>query len=114
MQQGGLRHLHSRKHPNGKGSTSPYPHPVKWKRALDTFMYVIAVVAPLSYVPQVYKLYSSESAEGLAISSFALLFVINALWLLYGWAHRSMPLIITSVIFCAFHVIIVGGILLYQ
>jgi uncharacterized protein with PQ loop repeat len=113
MQEEGLHHLHARR--QGKSyHDSPFPHHVSWKRQLDRLMYVIAVVAPMSYAPQVYKVFTTQVVDGLSVVSFILLFVINALWFLYGVAHRSQPLIITSVLFCAFHLIIVAGILLYQ
>jgi uncharacterized protein with PQ loop repeat len=86
--------------------------PARWKPTVDKFLYIIAIVAPFSYLPQTYKLYATHDSAGLAIETFATLFFINLAWLIYGWAHRSSPLVITSVLFCAFHVAIVGGIML--
>lgn len=87
--------------------------PTRWKPAVDKMIYVIAAVAPFSYLPQTYKLYTTHDAGGLALSTFVTLFFINFAWLAYGWAHRSSPLLISSVLFCAFHVAIIGGILAF-
>lgn len=106
MTHTGIHHLHARKKA-GKVFRG-------WKKQFETFMYVVAIVSPLSYAPQVYKLYSTQDADGLAIMSFASLFFINALWLVYAAIHRATPLVITSIFFCAFHVIIVTGIVLFS
>lgn len=96
-----------------RGSGGLPRFPSRWKRTIDRAVYFIAVIAPFSYAPQAYKLFVERDADGLALSSFVILFFINGLWLLYGWAHRSTPLVVTSILFCIFHIIIVTEILLF-
>ena len=107
MQQG--HHFFTRRK---AGGNAPRLSP-RWRRKVDQMAYIIAIAAPFSYAPQVYKIYAGQSTEGLALSSFVILFFINAAWLLYAWIHQTTPLVITSILFCAFHVLIVAGILLF-
>jgi uncharacterized protein with PQ loop repeat len=81
---------------------------------LDLIMYPIAIVAPLALVPQVYKLYSTQEAEGYALTTWVILGCVGLMWVWYGRVHREWPIIIANLMFASLHLAIVVGILLYS
>ncbi|OGC86804.1 hypothetical protein A3D70_00040 [Candidatus Adlerbacteria bacterium RIFCSPHIGHO2_02_FULL_54_18] len=112
MNGGGLHHLYTRKRVSKK--LEPYPSRSALKRLLDRIMYAVAVVAPLALVPQTVQLYTLKNADGLALSTWAILTAVNCMWALYGLVHREMPIIITNVALIVLNCSIVVGILLYS
>ena len=76
-------------------------------------MYGVAIVAPLALLPQVIQLYVTHDASALSISSFFLLAFLNSLWIIYGLIHREMPIVVSSLLFTIFHIVIISGIVMY-
>lgn len=107
----GLFHFHARK--RGK-KMIPHPAPSRSLRALDGLMYVVAFIAPLSSVPQVYGIYSSKHVDGLVLSSWILMTAINILWFVYGLAHRALPVWINSAVWFFLNGAVAVGIVLYS
>lgn len=104
-----MRHLH--------------PHYLKRKSAvqeakyihwLDRFMLVIAVVGPLSDIPQIHRIYTTQNAAGVSLLTFIFYTAVSVLWLIYGLAHRQKPIILSSIAWVATETAIITGILLYS
>jgi len=112
MKGEGMHHLHLRKRMYKK--LEPYPHPVAWKRFLDYFMYVVAVIAPIALVPQVWSVYATKNVSGLVVAPWILLGAMHILWAFYGTIHRELPLVVTSVLFACMNFSLLLGILLYR
>ena len=86
----------------------------RFKETLDLLIYPVAVAAPLALVPQVFQLYSTQDATGLALPTWILLGLVNGAWLLYGYVHREHPIVISSAAFVFLHFSIVYGILMFR
>ena len=108
---GGLHHLHARK--RLYKHLSPYPHPTTWKRWYDYIMYGVAIGSPVSLLPQVFQLFTTHDASGLSLTTWVLANVINTLWLVYGIIHRTLPLIISGLIFVFLNASMVYGIIAF-
>lgn len=80
----------------------------------DYMMIVVGLLAPLALLPQVITLYTLRDAEGLAIQTWELLFMINVLWAVYSVKHREIPLLIMSSALALLDAVIVCGIVLYS
>ncbi|MBF2052614.1 MAG: SemiSWEET transporter [Candidatus Sericytochromatia bacterium] len=52
----------------------------------------------IAFVPQVLKTWRSRSAEDLSLGMFSLFTVGIALWLIYGFWIKALPLILTNTI----------------
>lgn len=107
----GFHHLHARKRIYKNLET--FPSRSLLKRLFDYIMYAAAIAAPLALLPQVIELYSTKDAGVLSLPTWALLGLLNCLWLFYGILHREPPIIITNIALAAINFIIVAGILLY-
>ena len=91
----------------------PFPSKIGWKRDLDYFMYGVGLFAPLALLPQIMQIYRTHSAEGLSLTTFALISIVHALWIGYGAVHKEKHLVIANAAMFAFNAFIVVGILLY-
>lgn len=109
----GLHHLHLQRRLR-EIAGRPHKHTSASARGLDRIMYVTALVSPLVLVPQVMQLYRTHDTSGISISTWALLFVINALWTAYSVVHREWQLFLTSFLMGALDVVIVVGILSFS
>jgi uncharacterized protein with PQ loop repeat len=84
------------------------------KEALDVFIYPVAVFGPLALLPQVFTLYTSQSAGTLSLPTWLMLGLLNLAWLLYGAVHREWPIIVTNLALAFLNFAVVFGILLYR
>lgn len=57
-----------------------------------------AILTTSSFVPQVYKIWKTKSAESVSLTMFLLFFTGVILWLLYGIYLRSLAMIIANVV----------------
>ncbi|CAM3583079.1 SemiSWEET transporter [Parendozoicomonas haliclonae] len=60
-------------------------------KALEPVMLVMGVVSPLATIPQILKLYGSQShhAVGLSLTTWVMYSLIACLWTIYGFYHRN-------------------------
>ena len=107
----GLHHAHARKRVHQK--LEPYPHPDKPKKQIDKLIYFVAVLGPLMTLPQVLKIYIYQDAAGVSLLSWATYLFCAICWLLYGIAHKEMPIIVSNIIWIVLEIAIVIGILMY-
>jgi uncharacterized protein with PQ loop repeat len=93
-QNEGLHHLHVRKRVHEK--KEKYPHPEEFKRKYDKFMYAIAILCPIMFLPQMLKVWISQDASGISIVSWISFAVIACFWTYYGILHKERQLIIMN------------------
>ena len=92
----------------------PYPHPEKFKRYFDKFMFVVGSFAPLALLPQVTQVYLQHNVDGLSVSTWVLLGIINGLWATYGFLHKERPILIANLGMAILDASIVAGVLLFR
>lgn len=112
LHSGGLHHLHVRK--RLYKHLSPYPAPTLWKRWFDYTMYGVAVLSPITFIPQIIQLYTVQDASGLSLVTWVFANVINVLWLLYGILHKELPLIFAGSVWSLLNAAMLYGILIYS
>lgn len=108
----GVRHV-ARRRKKAPAKRTPKSASV-FKDTLDLLIYPIAVIGPLALLPQVIKLYASQDAAGLALSTWLILGLINMTWLFYGFVHKEPPIMMTNLILVAMNFAIVFGILAFR
>jgi uncharacterized protein with PQ loop repeat len=91
----------------------PFPSTNAWKRFLDYLMYGVGIIAPLALLPQIIQIYTTKSSAGVSLFTWLLLALINALWAVYGMAHKDKQLFFANALIVVFDLVIVIGILLY-
>lgn len=109
---GALHHLHKRKRIHLKHEK--YPHPDKWKRALDKLIYVVAIVGPFVSIPQIWAIWYYKSAADVSLFTWAGYLLMGFLWLEYGIVHKEKPIIITQVLWMIVHTSVVLGVVIYR
>jgi len=107
----GLHHLHKRKRIYKK--FEPYPHPNKFIRRYDEFMWLVAIIVPLMAIPQIYKIWVFRSAQDVSLISWTAFMLSGCAWLVYSIIHKDKPLIINSLLWVIFDLLVIIGILLY-
>ena len=106
-----LHHYHRRKRIHQKHE--PYPHPDKWKRLMDKFIYVVGVAGPILTLPQLIKIWVEKNAAGVSAISWAGFLVAAVFWLMYGILHKEKPIIFTYTLWIILDGLVVAGVLIY-
>ena len=108
----GIHHLHKRKRVYQKLEKYPHPHP--WIRFLDNFLLLIAVIGPLSNVPQIIKIFVSKDSSGVSLITFSLFMTFNIPWIIYGVVHKEKPIVLAYTLWLITNLTVVIGILIYS
>ena len=82
-------------------------------RNLEYLVLAVAIVEPLSTVPQIVEVYQSQSAESLSLLSWLLFMAASVIWLVYGIRIKNAPLIASSVLWVSTELLLIGGIITY-
>lgn len=86
----------------------------KWIRLLDRFLVVIAVLCPLTSLPQLVKIIFEKSAAGVSIATWTLLAFLAIPWLVYGLVHRDKPIILSYLLWFILDTAVVVAALMYS
>lgn len=74
---------------------------------------LIVAVEPIANIPQVMKIYRTQSAEDFYIWTWVMGFVANVAWLVYGIHVKKTPIIISAIVWMLIHLSMTVGIILY-
>jgi uncharacterized protein with PQ loop repeat len=80
---------------------------------LSSLVLVVAIVEPLTTVPQIYQIWSSRSASGVSRLTWSGDVVAAAIWLIYGCTQKDKPLIMSSALWIIAEGLVVYGTVLY-
>ncbi|MCA9342591.1 hypothetical protein KC950_01080 [Candidatus Saccharibacteria bacterium] len=80
---------------------------------IDKAVLIAAIGYPLMTIPQIIKIYESQSAEDLSLLSFGFYMLFEFLFFIYGLKHKLPPIIITGLLWFAMYILVIIGILLY-
>lgn len=108
----GLHHYHLRKRIHQKHE--PYPHPQKFKRDYDRFIYVVVILAPLTNIPQFLKVWIERDVSGVSALSWFLFSGISVTWLIYGILHKDKHVILMNTALMIMQALIAIGALIHS
>ena len=91
----------------------PYLHPQRLKRAVDRIIYPVILFGILMTIPQILEIWVERNASGVSVISWSGYILTGSFWLLYGLLHREKPIILSSLVWICFEILIVAGALLY-
>ena len=80
---------------------------------LEALTTVVAAVEPLSSIPQVHLVYSTKSAEDLALITSYFGVAAGVIWLAYGIQVRNIPILVSASMWLIVEILILIAILLY-
>lgn len=111
--QGGVLHHISKRKRGLARVVHGYPADKSWVRTFDKIMLIIAVINPLIALPQIFRIFSLQTAEGLSLLSWGGYALFNIPWLIYGFIHKEKPLIIAYILALLGNSAVVIGIIMY-
>ncbi|HEY4523912.1 MAG TPA: PQ-loop domain-containing transporter [Candidatus Paceibacterota bacterium] len=89
----GLHHLHKRhlyKRKTSETVDSPFI------RLLDIVALINGIAGSFAAVPQIYQILNTGQSVGVSLPTWELLAVSSIIWLIYGMAHKTWPIICSS------------------
>lgn len=91
----------------------PFFRDREWIRRLDSLVIVTSTIAPFANLPQIVRIYTTQQAGQLALSTWITFAVLNIPMFAYGMVHRERTIIgYTSGALCM-EAFIIAGILMY-
>jgi uncharacterized protein with PQ loop repeat len=112
MSSSGLLHISKRKRVYKK--LEEYPSKKFWIRFLDKMLIMIAIIAPLMGIPQLWNVFINHDVAGLSFTTWSVWAFFNLFWLVYGFVHKVRPIIITYILWFLVNTSVAIGILLYS
>jgi len=103
----GLRHKYERKQSLKQQRKSRYIV------FLDKLTFVVGVIGPFTVLPQIYSIFSTQSAKGVSLATWTLIFIVTFPWILYGVAHKEKSIIVSFILWEVVNLAVVAGVLLY-
>ena len=86
----GLHHLLHRKRMHSSGL--PHAGHAAAKAFFDKLMYALAIITPLTNLPQLLKIWLYNNAAGVSSLSWAMFTLMSAMWFIYGLVHKERPI----------------------
>ncbi len=99
----GMRHKHERRQKQKS----------RYVILLDKLTFVVGVVGPFTVLPQVYAIFSTQSAAGVSLLTWSLIFLMTLPWIAYGAAHGNKLIVTCFTLWGSFDLLVVVGVLLY-
>jgi uncharacterized protein with PQ loop repeat len=82
--------------------------------SIEHLALAVAIVEPLSTVPQILDIYRTHDVESLSLLSWLLFAAASVIWLTYGIKIKNRPLIASSVLWVSTEAVLIFGILIYS
>jgi len=80
---------------------------------LDKAIYAIGILGPILVLPQLLKIWTTQDATGVSLITWTVWVFVDIVWIVYGFAHKVMPIIVSHVAYTLTTAGVVLGILLY-
>lgn len=96
------------------GHAHRHLHQKKQKDFFDYILYLFMVATPLFEVPQAWKIYSTQSAADVSLTTWGFFVLSNFVWIAYAVRNKLLPLIITYCMYLVIELVIVIGIIMYS
>jgi uncharacterized protein with PQ loop repeat len=103
----GLKHKHERQ------QKRTLRKPSRYIVILDKVTLVIGVIGPFVVVPQIWSIYTTQSATGVSLSTWLLMFIVTLPWIFYGIAHKAKSVVVSFTLWEVANLTVVIGVLLY-
>ena len=72
------------------------------------------VVGPFTVLPQIYTIFTTHSAQGVSLMTWALIFIVTFPWILYGVAHKDKSIIVSFTLWEIVNLAVVIGVLIFS
>lgn len=103
----GLAHKHLHQHKSQPRINS------LWIVVLEKITIAAGVIGPLMVIPQIYKIYAYHNANGVSALSWFAFGILDIPFILYGYAHKDKPIILTYILWCVANFVVALGAIIY-
>jgi len=86
----------------------------KQKKEILEVAYAVAILQPLTVIPQIVHIFNAHSAKDVSLLTWVLLIVFNAFNFIYCLVYKVKPLIINNAVWVVMEILVVAGILIYR
>jgi len=86
----------------------------KEKKDIDKMMWLAGIVSPLTGIPQIILMYSTQSARDMSFLSWFLWMILSVVYLLYAVVHGIKPLAFSNAAWIAIYVLVLAGIWMFN
>lgn len=100
-----LHHIHKRKVKKHKKG--------KFVEILDKTLIALAIIGPGMTIPQIFKIFYYQNAEGVSLISWTLWAIQDIPWIIYGVVHKEKPIIIAYCLWLITNICVITGVILY-
>lgn len=76
-----------------------------------SFMLVVAVVEPLTTLPQIYQVWFKNQVAGVSLLTWSLYILVACIWLIYGIKIKDTPVFVASILWAAMEILVVFGVI---
>lgn len=108
-----MHHLVGQKHKLQRKRASARMPETAYIRFLDKLTFVAGIVGPFTVLPQIWSIFSTQSAVGVSLSTWLLIFIVTLPWVFYGFAHKDKSIIWSFILWEVANLTVVVGVLLY-
>lgn len=85
----------------------------KQKKEILEVALIVAVIQPLTVLPQIIHIFNQHSAKDVSLLTWVLLLIFNALNLVYAVVFRVKPMIINNIVWVIIDAMVVAGVAMY-
>ena len=87
--------------------------PSKRLTRFEAIVTALVMIEPILSIPQIVKIFSTQSAGDYILLPWIGGFIVNVTWLVYGVKVKKAPVIISGVVWMTIHLSMMVGIILY-
>jgi MtN3 and saliva related transmembrane protein len=91
-----------------------YPHPNKRIAYFDRLMIALGALNAVATLPQVLEIWIGQDASGVSLISWSYYCFYATMFLIYGFIHKELPIIVAYSLALALYILIVIGTLIYS
>jgi uncharacterized protein with PQ loop repeat len=85
----------------------------KHNQKIENLALVAGIAQPLLTLPQIYAIFSNQSAQDVSIFTWLGYLIFGIIFLVYGLTFKLKPIIISQIIWITMQTIVIIGILIY-
>ena len=84
-------------------------HPI-----IDAVCLLTAVLMPLTAIPQILKLHTTQDSSGVSLTMWLLYLIGIVPFLIYGLVHKQLQLIILNSLWLVVSILVISAVLMYD
>lgn len=81
---------------------------------IDWLMTIASVIHPLTAIPQVYAIYTTQDVSGVSLWTWLGFSLIGLVFLAYGIVHKLVPFILNQILWFTIDFLVVLGVIIFS